>query len=87
MAHAGSTKYATSTQAATNEVPDQEPPTSEGLAQAETPEPTRAPRPTPTPLAVPPPPNPTTIQLLVIFGVLVVLVVIFGLLLNRNRVF
>jgi hypothetical protein len=61
--------------------------TPDSSASGETPEPTRMARPTPTPLPVPPPSNPNTTQMLVIFGVLVVLVVIFGLILNRNRVF
>ena len=86
-AQAESTMYAASTHAATDEVPIQGSPVPDKLVQAETPEPTRAPRPTPTPIAVPPPSDPSTTQLMVIFGILVVLVVIFGLLLNRNRVF
>lgn len=50
-------------------------------------EPTRAPRPTPTPIPVPPPTSQNTIQMLVVSGVLVVAVVIFGLWLNRKRLF
>lgn len=53
----------------------------------DTPEPTRAPRPTPTPIPVPPPTSQNTIQLLVVSGVLLVAVIIFGLWLNRNRLF
>jgi len=79
--------YTVGTQTAPDEIPTQESPAPENPAQTEAPEPTRAPRPTPTPMIIPPPSNPNTIQLLVIFGILVVLVVIFGLLLNRNRVF
>jgi hypothetical protein len=87
---AGSTMHITTTQVATDEVPAQGSPVPEDFVQAETPEYTntpRAPRPTPTPIAIPPPSNPGTIQMLVFFGILVVLVVILGLLLNRNRVF
>jgi cyanophycinase len=52
-----------------------------------TPDPTRTPRPTPTPVVVPPASNPGTTHTLAISGVLVVLVIIFGLWLNRRRVF
>jgi hypothetical protein len=81
------TIYAVSISAATNDAPLQGSTAPDKLVQAETPEPTRAPRPTSTPIAIPPPSDPGTIQLMVIFGILVVLVVIFGLLLNRNQVF
>ena len=59
----------------------------ETQAADEAPVPTRAPRPTPTPIQVPPPTSQNTIQLLIVSGVLVVAVVIFGIWLNRNRVF
>lgn len=59
----------------------------ETQAAVDTPEPTRAPRPTPTPIPVPPPTSQNTIQLLVVSGVLLVAVIIFGLWLNRNRLF
>ncbi|MCI0520729.1 MAG: hypothetical protein L0Z70_10815 [Chloroflexi bacterium] len=52
-----------------------------------TPDPTRTPRPTPTPLLVPPPSDPDTTHLMVIFGVIAVTVVLFGIFLNRRRVF
>lgn len=59
----------------------------ETQAVNDSPGPTRVPRPTPTPIPVPPPTSQNTIQLLVVSGVLVVAVVIFGIWLNRNRVF
>lgn len=60
------------------------PPTQE---PTRTPRPSNTPRPTPTPLTVPPPSNPDTTYLMVFFGTLMVLVVIFGIWINRKRVF
>jgi hypothetical protein len=52
-----------------------------------TPAPTRTPRPTPTLLPLPPPSDPDTTQTMVIFGIFAVIVVLFGIFLNRRRVF
>lgn len=46
---------------------------------------THAPRPTPTPIPTPPPTNPKTIQLMAAFGVLVVVVILFGIFINRRQ--
>jgi len=46
-----------------------------------TPQPTRAPQPTP------PPSDPETTQLIAIFGVLLVVVILFGMVINRHRIF
>lgn len=51
------------------------------------PSPTIKVKPTATPLAIPPPSNPTTRSLMVVFGVLIVVVVIVGIWINRERVF
>lgn len=50
-----------------------------------TPRSTRTPRPTATPPTIPPPSNPNTNQWMIAFSTLVVIVIIFGLLLNRRR--
>ncbi len=47
--------------------------------------PPRTPGPTSTPPTIPPPQDPGTTQLMVAFGLLVVLVILFGVWLNRNR--
>ncbi len=78
---------AVKTESARNMVLAQKSPVPGTPASGETQDPTRTPRPTPTPMPLPPPSNPNTIQLMVIFGILVVLVVVFGLWLNRNSVF
>ena len=62
-------------------------PTSTGTPVPPTPVPTRTPRPTATPLTVPPPSDPSTTHLIAISGITVVVVIIFGLWLNRRRVF
>jgi len=49
--------------------------------------PTRLPRPTPTPIPTPPPTNPKTIQMMAAFGILVVVVILFGIFINRRQVF
>jgi hypothetical protein len=48
---------------------------------------TRTPRSTPAPIPTPPPSDPDTTQLIVLFGVLVVLVILLGIWLNRKRIF
>ncbi len=50
-----------------------------------TPRSTRTPRPTATPPTIPPPSNPSTNQWMIAFSTLVVIVILFGLLINRNR--
>jgi hypothetical protein len=45
----------------------------------------RPPRPTATPPQVPPPSNPNMNQLMITFGTLIIIIIIFGLLLNRRR--
>jgi cyanophycinase-like exopeptidase len=50
-----------------------------------TPRPSRTPRPTLTPPIIPPPSNPDIAHWMVAFGMLVVVVIVFGLLLNRKR--
>ncbi len=52
-----------------------------------TPSPTVRVKATPTPLVIPPPTNPGTRRLMVGFGVLIVLVVIVGIWINRERAF
>jgi len=47
--------------------------------------PTRTPRPTATPRDIPPPSDPDLNQWMVAFGVLVVIVIVFGMLINRQR--
>jgi cyanophycinase-like exopeptidase len=47
--------------------------------------PTRTPRPTATPLTQPPPSNPNMNQWMIAFGMMIIIVIIFGLLLNRRR--
>lgn len=47
--------------------------------------PTRTPRPTATPLAVPPPSDPNLNQWLIAFGTLIIIIILFGLLLNRRK--
>lgn len=47
--------------------------------------PTRTPRPTATPLAIPPPSDPNLNQWLIAFGTLIIIIVLFGLLLNRRK--
>jgi len=60
-------------------------------APSDTPEPkpqrrpTRTPGPTSTPLTIPPPQDPGTTQMMLAFGLLVVLVILFGVWLNRSR--
>ena len=51
------------------------------------PTPTKAHRPTPTPPVIPPPTNMSTTNLMVLLGVLIVIVVLLGVLLNYQRVF
>ena len=56
----------------------------------ETPEPadpTRTPKPTSTPIATPPPADPETINMMIIFGVIAVIVIIIGVWINRQRTF
>lgn len=50
-----------------------------------TPRPTRTPRPTLTPPIIPPPTNPDISHWMVAFGMLIVVVILFGIMLNRNR--
>lgn len=50
-----------------------------------TPRPTRTPRPTLTPPIIPPPTNPNISHWMVAFGMLIVIVILFGLMLNRQR--
>ncbi len=45
----------------------------------------RPPRPTATPPIIPPPSNPNMNQLMIAFGTLIIIIIIFGLLLNRSR--
>ena len=47
--------------------------------------PTRTPRPTATPRTVPPPSNPDTSQWMVVLSILIVVIVLFGIILNRSR--
>ena len=47
---------------------------------------TRTPRPTATPLTIPPPSDPESTQQMIGFGVFVVLVILFGVLINRKRI-
>jgi cyanophycinase-like exopeptidase len=47
--------------------------------------PTRTPRPTATPPVIPPPSNPDTNQWMVGFSVLIVVIILFGMLINRRR--
>jgi hypothetical protein len=49
------------------------------------PRPTRTPRPTLTPPIIPPPTNPDISHWMVAFGMLIVVVILFGLMLNRSR--
>jgi hypothetical protein len=46
--------------------------------------PTRVPRPTPTPRPIPPPSNPSDANLMIAFGVLVVIVILVGVWINRR---
>jgi len=50
-----------------------------------TPKPTHGPRPTATPPIIPPPSNPNISQWLAVFGALIVVVILIGLLLNRHK--
>jgi LPXTG-motif cell wall-anchored protein len=43
-------------------------------------------QPTPTPRTIPPPTNPINLNLLIIFGVAIVLIILAGLWLNRRRI-
>jgi hypothetical protein len=45
----------------------------------------RTPRPTSTPVPIPPPPDPGSINLMLFFGVVVVLIILFGVWINRQR--
>lgn len=47
--------------------------------------PTRTPGPTNTPIPIPPPQDPGVTQMMVAFGILVVLVILFGVWLNRKN--
>lgn len=47
--------------------------------------PTRTPRPTATPPIVPPPSDPNLNQWLIAFGTLIIIIILFGLLLNRRK--
>jgi hypothetical protein len=49
--------------------------------------PTRTPRPTSTPPTIPPPQDPGATRMMVGFGVLIVIVILFGLWLNRKNAF
>ncbi len=49
------------------------------------PTPTRTKRPTATPLPVPPPSDPKSLQWIVAFGVLIVVIILFGIVLNRRK--
>jgi hypothetical protein len=53
----------------------------------EPPDPTRTPKPTSTPIATPPPADPETINMMIIFGVIAVIVIIIGVWINRQRTF
>jgi len=48
--------------------------------------PKKTPRPTPIPLIIPPPANQTSSNIIVLLGVLSVLIVIFGVLINRSKI-
>ncbi len=48
--------------------------------------PTRTPRPTATPLVIPPPSDPVKTNQMVVMGSFVVLVIVFGILINRKRI-
>jgi hypothetical protein len=50
-------------------------------------EPTRTPKPTATPVPTPPPSDPGKIRLMIGFGILAVIVIIFGVWINRQRTF
>ena len=52
-----------------------------------TPVPTKKIKATPTPLRIPPPSNPGTRNFMVTFGVLIVIVIVIGILINRRRIF
>jgi hypothetical protein len=45
----------------------------------------RTPRPTSTPIPIPPPPDPGSVNLMVFFGLIVVLIILFGVWINRQR--
>jgi hypothetical protein len=47
--------------------------------------PTKTKRPTATPFPIPPPSDPVSLQWIVAFGVLIVVVILFGFLINRRR--
>lgn len=47
--------------------------------------PTRTPRPTATPVTVPPPSDPNMNQWLIAFGTLIIVIILFGLLINRRK--
>ncbi len=48
--------------------------------------PKKTPRPTPVPLIIPPPANQTSSNIIVLLGVLSVLIVIIGVLINRSKI-
>lgn len=69
-------------------------PTLESIASVEPPtdtpepsDPTRTPKPTSTPIATPPPADPGTINMMIIFGVIAVIIIIIGVWINRQRTF
>jgi hypothetical protein len=43
------------------------------------------PRPTSTPVPIPPPPDPGSVNLMVFFGVIIVLIILFGVWINRQH--
>jgi len=57
------------------------------ISPIKTPKPNSPSRPTPTSVPVPPPSDPRTTQLMVLFGILIVTIVIFGIWLNRRKIF
>ncbi len=46
---------------------------------------TRTPKPTATPLKIPPPTDPRNLNLLILLGILIISVVIFGIIINRRQ--
>jgi hypothetical protein len=52
----------------------------------ESPTPTKRVKPTSTPIIIPPPSDPVTRNMMLVFGVSIVLVVVLGILINRSRI-
>lgn len=60
---------------------------STAIIPTETPRPSNQSRPTATPIPVPPPSDPRTIQLMALFGILIMAIVIYGIWINRRKLF